>query len=124
MAFHNRGTWIKAFQRMKLHRKYPPIVVRCVGFLFHDRILFSRAPLHCGKQAIPQGKTVAHFRLSGHLATLRIAKYVMRARVARKTRTLEGTFVNAFTQRQTALVECSRRLPRRGPRSFCPVIYM
>jgi peroxiredoxin len=24
MAFHNRGKWIKAFQRMRLHRKYPP----------------------------------------------------------------------------------------------------
>jgi hypothetical protein len=74
MAFRNRGKWIRAFQPMRLHRKYPAIVVRCVGFLFRDRILFSRAPTHCGKQAIPQGKTIAHFRLAGHLATLRIAK--------------------------------------------------
>src|ERR1700730_2727544 len=72
MAFQNRGKWIKAFQRMRLHRKYPPIVVRCVGFLFHDRILFFASPFALWETS--QGKTVAHFRLSGHLANLRIVK--------------------------------------------------
>src|ERR1700688_2196648 len=114
MAFHNRGKWIKAFERMSLHRKYPPLVARCVGFLFHDRILFFREPLRIvGNKPFHRVKPSP---ISGCPAIWRIyvsQKYVMRARVARKTRTLEGTFINAFTQRQTVLVECSRRLPRR-----------
>ena len=35
---------IKAFERMGLHRKYPPIIVCCMAFIFHDRILSSGPP--------------------------------------------------------------------------------
>jgi hypothetical protein len=41
IAEHDLGKCIETFQRMRLRRKYSPIVVRCVGSRFHGRILFD-----------------------------------------------------------------------------------
>jgi len=44
MAMQDRRERIKALERMGLHRKYPPIIVCCMAFIFHDRILSSGPP--------------------------------------------------------------------------------
>jgi hypothetical protein len=42
MATHNHGTWIKTFQRVGLHRKYPSVVVCCMVSRLHECTLLSR----------------------------------------------------------------------------------
>ena len=41
IAGHDLGECIEPFQRMRLYREHPPIVVRCMGPCFHSRTLYT-----------------------------------------------------------------------------------